>query len=1235
MNRAIRTVAGTLAVLAAAALGAVLWQTRLQHHWVYTDADAIREPVTEANAREVLWRPAERLPDVCTPGDDYEPRLTEDGQTMFFVRGRAGANADIWFSTRRREAWSDPRPLTRVNSPADDLGPEPSADGSALYFYSDRPGGLGGYDLWVARRAGDDWAAPQNLGPAVNSFFNDYGPALAPDGAMLYFSSNRPLAGEPEPGDDRWPATIRELDEGRDYDLYASPITERGPGPAVRLDALCTAHNEGTPAVSPFGDFLYFSSDRPGGSGGFDLLRSRRLRGGHEPPENLGPAVNSPFNDLDPAPGMGGFSLTFSSDRPRGDAAKDDHARADYDLYRTFSREVFREGETVRAAIDWAALLPWLWWLLVAALLGLLLWLLWHARESDRFGRLGLLTRCLLASAFVHALILLLLGFWHVGNALDGWLRPAGGTRIAIVRPMGGDDIAAQIRGALTELAVEPMASVASLRVAAPVEPPEPRAEPVEMPVRAVAPALTIERAAAQTTADPSPALPGIVAVEADAPAVPVAVDAPAPARPVAARESTAALRPELLSAAEATPAEIPPVRAGDVRAAIEPSRASAPELRSLNRSPDARDADPAPLPASPRVAAPAPGDVRVALPSAARPVAATEPAPTFMATLPEPAGTRPASPPGTRRAADRVALNPGSFEAPPGALIPTLDPARPAAAAPASPPLIPASAVSLPEPDGADLPVAAPTPAHPAAVAEAAAGVATPAPAPARPARAPGMASSHPRRVTLEPETIETPAPEPIAASAEPADASPAGDVPSMRASGGLSLPAAAPLATPADARRASQTEPATSASLARAGGARPPQRREPARADRPAVALDTPAARVALGAAADPARPVDAPTATLRPIAPERDAGDLPDAVPWQASLGLPRSDAADPASRVAAGEPVDAAAALARSESRARPRDPARPTAPAARLAPAAAGDPVPAPATFAPSPHPAEARPSPGHASSALPDTPALVSDALALRTPSEIAPPTPVTPAPEAGVGDPVGSLSGLVLDAVTGDPLANAVVRLDLPDADPLVARTGPDGAYALRPPALPDHVAVSASRDGYTPDSANFAASDLSPGRRHDFRLQPVERGVIALEADPVVHHLGDNEFEGRINSQFQKPSEGLVYEVAFRLADDQAPPAIVRAEIVLLVKGAQGRNEIHVNGRLLPERLTGSPRDGSFGTFRARVPADWLVAGENTLRIRSVHGDVDFDDFEFVNVRLRVSRRPARSAM
>ena len=61
---------------------------------------------------------------------------------------------------------------------------------------------------------------------------------------------------------------------------------------------------DGTPAFSPLGDFIYFSSNRPGGegTGNFDLYRARVVEGGFVELESLGPQVNTCLLYTSPSP---------------------------------------------------------------------------------------------------------------------------------------------------------------------------------------------------------------------------------------------------------------------------------------------------------------------------------------------------------------------------------------------------------------------------------------------------------------------------------------------------------------------------------------------------------------------------------------------------------------------------------------------------------------------------------------------------------------------------------------------------------------------------------------------------------------------------------------------------------------------------------------------------------------------------------------------------------------------
>ncbi|HPF40055.1 MAG TPA: hypothetical protein P5081_04380 [Phycisphaerae bacterium] len=221
----------------------------------------------------------------------------------------------------------------------------------------------------------------------------------------------------------------------------------------------------------------------------------------------------------------------------------------------------------------------------------------------------------------------------------------------------------------------------------------------------------------------------------------------------------------------------------------------------------------------------------------------------------------------------------------------------------------------------------------------------------------------------------------------------------------------------------------------------------------------------------------------------------------------------------------------------------------------------------------------------------------------------------------------IGRIVGTVEDAERGAGLPGARILLALPDDNSIVAFTDENGSYEIQVPPVPDHFALSASRGGYTPESLNVDASRVR-GRTLtvNFALSRQSELVIALEDDPDVHHLGNDRFEGRINSQFQKKTEGRTYRASFRVSRDQLPPNFTRAEVVLMVKGVQCPHQVRINNRLITKRLADAPGDGSFGEYRAAFDAGWLLEGENQFKIRARSCGGDLDDFEFVNVRIRL---------
>jgi len=209
------------------------------------------------------------------------------------------ANADFTFGTPTNLG-------PTVNSPARDLKPSVSADGLSLFFTSTRPGGLGGMDIWVTARetTDDDWGEPVNLGSPVNSTAWETS-CISHDGLSLYLSSTRSRGSNANA--DIWVTTRDTIQSEWDT------LTNLGPTVNSSVDQcyLSIAADELS---------LYFSSNRSGGYGAYDLWVTTRETI-HDPwgtPENLGPTVNSSVYEVDPSISPDGRILFFTSDRSGG-----------------------------------------------------------------------------------------------------------------------------------------------------------------------------------------------------------------------------------------------------------------------------------------------------------------------------------------------------------------------------------------------------------------------------------------------------------------------------------------------------------------------------------------------------------------------------------------------------------------------------------------------------------------------------------------------------------------------------------------------------------------------------------------------------------------------------------------------------------------------------------------------------------------------------------------------------
>jgi hypothetical protein len=215
------------------------------------------------------WGPPVNLgPAVNGTTDECSPSISPDGLTLYFSDEWGGptrpgglGGSDIWMARRAgaRALWDTATNVgTPIDTPANEVTPMISADGLTLIFASDRAGGQGNYDLWMSTRTTlqEEWPAPVNLGGVVNSASGDLEPSLSPDKRALVFASQR--AG----GYGSWDLwmTTRKTQS----DAWGMPVN-LGPG-------INSNEHEGQPVISADGRMLYFyASGHPGNLGWYDL----------------------------------------------------------------------------------------------------------------------------------------------------------------------------------------------------------------------------------------------------------------------------------------------------------------------------------------------------------------------------------------------------------------------------------------------------------------------------------------------------------------------------------------------------------------------------------------------------------------------------------------------------------------------------------------------------------------------------------------------------------------------------------------------------------------------------------------------------------------------------------------------------------------------------------------------------------------------------------------------------
>jgi hypothetical protein len=189
--------------------------------------------------------------------DIYPTSISSDGKTLYLYSS-VGLDGIIYTSTFENNVWS---PLIKLNDNINTKYWESHAtishDNKILYFTSNRKGTIGGLDIYFSKKdSTGDWGPAQNLGPIINTPYNEESPFLSKDDKTLFFSSRGHFN---MGGYDIFYST--HMDNGQ----WSVPLNVGYPLNTTDDDVFFKPVNEGYEG--------YFAKESPGGFGKQDIYR--------------------------------------------------------------------------------------------------------------------------------------------------------------------------------------------------------------------------------------------------------------------------------------------------------------------------------------------------------------------------------------------------------------------------------------------------------------------------------------------------------------------------------------------------------------------------------------------------------------------------------------------------------------------------------------------------------------------------------------------------------------------------------------------------------------------------------------------------------------------------------------------------------------------------------------------------------------------------------------------------
>jgi outer membrane protein OmpA-like peptidoglycan-associated protein/tetratricopeptide (TPR) repeat protein len=213
------------------------------------------EDIYYSSRKDTLWSdPVNMGPNVNTDGHEASISTSIDGQQLFIYKDDNG-NGNIYYTSLKGDQWQTPVKLDpNINSKYWEPSCALSPDGETFYFSSDTLGGFGGLDIYRCKKLPNGkWSKAQNLGPRINTPFNEDAPFIQADGVTFYFSSqgHRTMGG---------------------YDIFKTTLSDSGFSEPVNMGyPLNTTGDDIFYVPTADNKHAYYSSFKEGGYGDKDI----------------------------------------------------------------------------------------------------------------------------------------------------------------------------------------------------------------------------------------------------------------------------------------------------------------------------------------------------------------------------------------------------------------------------------------------------------------------------------------------------------------------------------------------------------------------------------------------------------------------------------------------------------------------------------------------------------------------------------------------------------------------------------------------------------------------------------------------------------------------------------------------------------------------------------------------------------------------------------------------------